>query len=125
MEHRWNEIDKDRKTEELGEKPVPVPLRPPQIPHGLTWDRTPASAVGGLSHGTALPYEESKRTIKIQTASIQLLFFFLQKATQRRRIGCFYRKVGPTDNDITSEKAHGRQNSNIHMYYILGRMELF
>jgi hypothetical protein len=24
------------KTEELGEKPVPVPLRPPQIPHGLT-----------------------------------------------------------------------------------------
>jgi hypothetical protein len=24
------------KTEELGEKPVPVPLRPPHIPHGLT-----------------------------------------------------------------------------------------
>jgi hypothetical protein len=24
------------KTEELGEKPVPVPLCPPQIPHGLT-----------------------------------------------------------------------------------------
>jgi hypothetical protein len=32
-----------------------VPLRPPQIPHGLTRDRTRASAVGGrkLSHGTA------------------------------------------------------------------------
>jgi hypothetical protein len=31
----------------LGEKPVPVPLCPPQIPHGLTRDRTRASAVGG------------------------------------------------------------------------------
>jgi hypothetical protein len=35
------------KTEELGEKPVPVPLCPPQMPHGLTQDRTRASAVGG------------------------------------------------------------------------------
>jgi hypothetical protein len=35
------------KTEELGEKPVPVPLCPPQIPHGLTRLRTQASAVGG------------------------------------------------------------------------------
>jgi hypothetical protein len=26
-------------------KPAPVPLRPPQIPHDLTWDRTRASAV--------------------------------------------------------------------------------
>jgi hypothetical protein len=34
-----------RKTEVLGEKPVPVPLRPPQIPHGPTRDRTRASAV--------------------------------------------------------------------------------
>jgi hypothetical protein len=35
------------KTEVLGEKPVPVPLFPPQIPHGLTRDRTRASAVRG------------------------------------------------------------------------------
>jgi hypothetical protein len=35
------------KPEELGEKPVPVSLCPPQIPHGLTWDRTRAFAVGG------------------------------------------------------------------------------
>jgi hypothetical protein len=35
------------KTEVLGERPVPVPLCPPQMPHGLTWDRTRASAVGG------------------------------------------------------------------------------
>jgi hypothetical protein len=35
------------KTEVLGEKSVPVPLCPPQIPHGLTRDRTPVSAVGG------------------------------------------------------------------------------
>jgi hypothetical protein len=35
------------KTEELGEKPVPVPLCPPQIPYGLTRARTLASAVRG------------------------------------------------------------------------------
>jgi hypothetical protein len=33
------------KTEVLGEKPVPVPLCPPQIPHGLIRSRTRASAV--------------------------------------------------------------------------------
>jgi hypothetical protein len=35
----WNDID--GKTEELGEKPVPVPLCPPQIPNGLiqAWTR--------------------------------------------------------------------------------------
>jgi hypothetical protein len=35
------------KTEILGEKPVPMPLCPPQIPHGLTRDRTRARAVRG------------------------------------------------------------------------------
>jgi hypothetical protein len=35
------------KTEVLGEKPVPVPLCPPQIPHWLTRDRTRAAAVEG------------------------------------------------------------------------------
>jgi hypothetical protein len=34
-------------TKAIGEKPVPVPLCPPQIPHGMTGDRTRASAVGG------------------------------------------------------------------------------
>jgi hypothetical protein len=33
-------------TEELGKTSVPVPL-PPQIPHGLTRERTRASAVKG------------------------------------------------------------------------------
>jgi hypothetical protein len=40
----WN---RQGKTEELGEKPAPVPLCPPQIPHGPTRDRTRTSAVGG------------------------------------------------------------------------------
>jgi hypothetical protein len=35
------------KTEILGEKPVPLPLCPPQIPHGLTRDRARPSAVRG------------------------------------------------------------------------------
>jgi hypothetical protein len=32
---------------ELGEKPVPVPFCPPQIPHGLIWSWTWTSAVKG------------------------------------------------------------------------------
>jgi hypothetical protein len=35
------------KTRELREKPVPVPLCPPQIPHGLIWTWTWASTVRG------------------------------------------------------------------------------
>jgi hypothetical protein len=46
MDHRWNEIDRG-KPKYSGEKPVPVPFCPPQIPHGPTRDRTRASAVGG------------------------------------------------------------------------------
>jgi hypothetical protein len=44
---------------QLGEKPVPVPLCPPQISQDLTWDRTPGlrgvrPATNRLSHGTAV-----------------------------------------------------------------------
>jgi hypothetical protein len=39
------ELNWQRKTEVLGRKPVPVQLCPSQIPHGLTRDRTRASAV--------------------------------------------------------------------------------
>jgi hypothetical protein len=53
MEHRWNKIDRG-KPKYSGKKPVPVPFRPPQIPHGLTWDRNRASAnlafTAGISH---------------------------------------------------------------------------
>jgi hypothetical protein len=52
----WRENPKNS-----GKKPVPVPLCPPQIPHGLTRAWTPASAVRGrrlttwdLSHGAAI-----------------------------------------------------------------------
>jgi hypothetical protein len=46
MEHRRNEIDRG-KPKYSGKKPVPLPLCPPQIPHGLSRDRTRGSAVGG------------------------------------------------------------------------------
>jgi len=39
MQHWWNENDWG-KPMSLEEKPVPVPLRPPQIPHGLAWDQS-------------------------------------------------------------------------------------
>jgi hypothetical protein len=47
------------KTEVLGEKPVPVPFCPPQIPYGLTRDRTRGlrggrPATNRLRHDTAL-----------------------------------------------------------------------
>jgi hypothetical protein len=45
-ERRWNDI-LTGETEELGEKPVPVPPCPPQIRHGMTRARTRASAVRG------------------------------------------------------------------------------
>jgi hypothetical protein len=47
LERNGGMIDWQGKIEELGEKPVPVPLCPPQIPHGLPRARTPASAVRG------------------------------------------------------------------------------
>jgi hypothetical protein len=37
IDHWWSEIDRG-KPKYWGEKPVPVPLCPPQIPHGLTRD---------------------------------------------------------------------------------------
>jgi hypothetical protein len=46
VEHQGNK-NRQGKTEVLREKPVPVPLCPPQIPHGLTQDQSPASEVGG------------------------------------------------------------------------------
>jgi hypothetical protein len=44
IEHRWNETGR-RKPTYSGEKPVPVSLCPPQIPHGLNRDWTRTSAV--------------------------------------------------------------------------------
>jgi hypothetical protein len=35
VKHWWNDID-GGKNKVLREKPVPLPLCPPQIPHGLT-----------------------------------------------------------------------------------------
>jgi len=43
MEHWWNE--NVWKTRVLTEKPVSVPLCPPRITHGLTWNWTHASVV--------------------------------------------------------------------------------
>jgi hypothetical protein len=36
----------DRGNRSIGRKPIPVPLCPPQIPHDVTWARTPAATVG-------------------------------------------------------------------------------
>ena len=41
-------------TEVLGEKPAPVPLCPPQISYGLSWDQTRTSVARRLSHHTLI-----------------------------------------------------------------------
>ena len=38
MEHWWSDADRGEKQKVLGEKPVPVPLCRPHMPHGLSWD---------------------------------------------------------------------------------------
>jgi hypothetical protein len=53
------------KTKELGEKSVPVPLCPPQIPHGLLWAQTQASAVNCLSYGMASSHGYAMMTLKL------------------------------------------------------------
>jgi hypothetical protein len=59
------------KTEELGEKPVPVPLSPPQIPHGLTRARTRGErpATNDLSHGTAKNCLQTNESFQIITVT--------------------------------------------------------
>jgi hypothetical protein len=72
------ELNWQGKTEVLGgggEKPVPVPLCPPQIPHGLTRDRTRASAVRGwrltvwamARHFMCIYYKHASIFVKINT----------------------------------------------------------
>jgi hypothetical protein len=61
MEHRWNETDREE-PKNSGGKPVPVPLCPPQIPHGPTPVSNPGlrrgkSAAKRLSHGRALVWK--------------------------------------------------------------------
>jgi hypothetical protein len=56
MVHRLNEIYMG-KPKFSGKKTVPVTLCPPQIPYGLSWDRTlglrgERPAINRLSHGT-------------------------------------------------------------------------
>jgi hypothetical protein len=49
----WNGIDRE-KTEELGEKAVPMIHCPPQIQHGLTWAQNQASV-------SIVPYSNLKK----------------------------------------------------------------
>ena len=55
----------------LGEKPATVPIFPPQIPRGLSWDRTLASAVGRRPlTALAMAYP-----LKLQILHFQLEYF--------------------------------------------------
>jgi len=43
----WRNVNDWGKQMYLEEKPVPVPLFPPQIPHGLAWDQSWDFTVNG------------------------------------------------------------------------------
>jgi hypothetical protein len=72
------------KTEELWEKPVPVPPCPPQIPHGLIRARTRTSAVrpatNDLSHGTALDILQSIHPLNTKLSQLSWHFIFFYSA---------------------------------------------
>jgi hypothetical protein len=67
VEWKWQ-----AKTEVFGEKPVPVPLCSPQIPHGLTRDLTRASAVRGRRLTAWAMARPSIRLIKFRSQIIKI-----------------------------------------------------
>jgi hypothetical protein len=77
------------KTEVLGEKPVPVPLCPPQIPHRLTRDQTLASALGG-QRLTAWAMAQPCRSLLLPNRNLilerGLLCFLMSKIQSRNYI---------------------------------------
>jgi hypothetical protein len=73
MEHRCDEVDRG-KPKYSGKKLAPVPLCLPQIPHGLTRDRTWASAVRGRRlTALAMARPRSQLLVVNVTASRNLL----------------------------------------------------
>ena len=68
-----------KKTDVLWRKPMPLPVCPPQIPHGLAWDWKQAPAV------TDIPQTAQIRTGRCQ----QLLRNVANKLTAQRRIRVF------------------------------------
>jgi hypothetical protein len=84
------------KTEELGEKPAPVPLCPPQIPHGLNRARTRASAVRGrrltawamarsFRNLTLTTCEETTRCV-VSYERVQKIGVFWQTSSSRSKV---------------------------------------
>jgi hypothetical protein len=84
-------------TEELGKNPVPVPLCPPQIPHGLIQVRTRASTVrrltNRLSHSTAS--EEIYHLRYLHKDETIILKLILNKKNVRMWTGFTWFRIGP------------------------------
>jgi hypothetical protein len=80
MEWHWQ-----RKSEELEEKPDPLPLCPTQIPHGLTWARTRASMVRGWRLA-AKTYRCNKPTSQITDWTDNSTNFPVPHTTLRNKI---------------------------------------
>jgi hypothetical protein len=66
----------------LGEKPVPVPLRPPQISHGLNWDRNKPSAVRGRRLSADI-WKSVRTSQRIQFASTTKTNQLIRKGNKR------------------------------------------
>jgi hypothetical protein len=81
------------KTEKLGEKPVPVPICPPQIPHGLTRARTRASAVRGrrlMTWAMARPITCTYSLVQFSSCVIsRIVFLTFRNSTKTNSLYCF------------------------------------
>jgi hypothetical protein len=133
MEHRRNETDRG-KPKYSGEKPVPVPLCPPQIPHGLTRDRNRASAVGdrrltAWAMARPLIYVNCPsflnvnfvRILVFTSVCVPYLLCVAQVLQQALSLHCHqcWRMFGKRLPDIWDSKVHSCYSTNFSFFFLL------
>jgi hypothetical protein len=98
------------KDEEFGEKPVPVPLLLPQIPHGLTQAWTRSSAV----RGRRLTVWDTERPSKLHINIIKESVFCIPQSGQMPRK---YNNLTKTSASILPNSAKRSWNVSMKLYY--------
>jgi hypothetical protein len=99
-------------TEVLGEKPVPVPIYPPKVSHGLTWDRIRSYAVTAVdcppSHGSDHSARNDTHSDHSQSCSgshvVQRLVREFRGTPAHGKMLCYViRRMGLDTGDFISE----------------------
>jgi hypothetical protein len=116
------------KTEELGEKPVPMPLCPPQIPHGLTRSRTRASAVRGrrlTTWGTACQCRKLV-SVSISTVTVIKVLFQLQISVTYAEIVCFEAEALPNNKTpVRTSKRTRLTITNVNLLTLFNETNIY